>query len=316
MQNGKKKLFGIVTLNKYGNPFRRKLFIFFMLLIPIANFLVFTVYANLGGIVLSFHQMSPSTGRDVFVDIANYKKFFEEFALMQYGRMILVSFGYLFVVMFLSLPISLVCSFYLYKKIPLSKVIVVILFLPNILPASILAEYYRQLFDPITGILSKLFNFMGGYTLQTAPSWLTDPRYSNWMLYLYTVWFGFGYNAILLWGAMTRIPQEIVESAELDGAGLVTEFFKITVPVIWPTFSMIVVLTWMVPFTVYMQPMMISFNGQNNTTTIALFALQTLRDKYNPYYSSAISILIALVSVPTTLLLRKILDRMFTVVEI
>ena len=34
MQNGKKKLFGIVTLNKYGNPFRRKLFIFFMLLIP------------------------------------------------------------------------------------------------------------------------------------------------------------------------------------------------------------------------------------------------------------------------------------------
>ncbi|MFQ7077412.1 MAG: hypothetical protein ACLRSW_05465 [Christensenellaceae bacterium] len=74
MQNGKKKLFGIVTLNKYGNPFRRKLFIFFILLIPIANFLVFTVYANLGGIVLSFHQMSPSTGRDVFV-ASRIKKF-------------------------------------------------------------------------------------------------------------------------------------------------------------------------------------------------------------------------------------------------
>ncbi|MFQ7077411.1 MAG: hypothetical protein ACLRSW_05460 [Christensenellaceae bacterium] len=51
---------------------------------------------------------------------------------MQYGRMILVSFGYLFVVMFLSLPISLVCSFYLYKRYAF-QVIVVILFLPNIL---------------------------------------------------------------------------------------------------------------------------------------------------------------------------------------
>ena len=314
MENQKKKLFGLITLNKYGNPFKRKLFIFFMLLIPIANFLVFTVYANFGGIVLSFRQMSNSTGQEVFVGIANYKKFFEEFELMQYGRMILVSFGYLFVVMFL--PISLLCSFFLYKKIPLAKVIVVILFLPNILPSSILAEYYRQLFDPTTGILSKLFNLLGGYTIQTAPSWLTDPRYSNWMLYLYTVWFGFGYNAILLWGAMTRIPEEIVESAELDGAGLVTEFFKITIPIIWPTFSMIIVLTWMVPFTVYMQPMMIAFNGQNNTTTIALLALQTLRDKYNPYYSSALSIMIALVSVPTTLLLRKVLDRAFSVVEI
>lgn len=316
MENQKKKLFGLITLNKYGNPFKRKLFIFFMLFIPIANFLVFTVYANFGGIVLSFRQMSNSTGQEVFVGIANYKKFFEEFELMQYGRMILVSFGYLFVVMFLSLPISLLCSFFLYKKIPLAKVIVVILFLPNILPSSILAEYYRQLFDPTTGILSKLFNLLGGYTIQTAPSWLTDPRYSNWMLYLYTVWFGFGYNAILLWGAMTRIPEEIVESAELDGAGLVTEFFKITIPIIWPTFSMIIVLTWMVPFTVYMQPMMIAFNGQNNTTTIALLALQTLRDKYNPYYSSALSIMIALVSVPTTLLLRKVLDRAFSVVEI
>ena len=316
MENQKKKLFGLITLNKYGNPFKRKLFIFFMLLIPIANFLVFTVYANFGGIVLSFRQMSNSTGQEVFVGIANYKKFFEEFELMQYGRMILVSFGYLFVVMFLSLPISLLCSFFLYKKIPLAKVIVVILFLPNIRPSSILAEYYRQLFDPTTGILSKLFNLLGGYTIQTAPSWLTDPRYSNWMLYLYTVWFGFGYNAILLWGAMTRIPEEIVESAELDGAGLVTEFFKITIPIIWPTFSMIIVLTWMVPFTVYMQPMMIAFNGQNNTTTIALLALQTLRDKYNPYYSSALSIMIALVSVPTTLLLRKVLDRAFSVVEI
>ena len=186
MENQKKKLFGLITLNKYGNPFKRKLFIFFMLLIPIANFLVFTVYANFGGIVLSFRQMSNSTGQEVFVGIANYKKFFEEFELMQYGRMILVSFGYLFVVMFLSLPISLLCSFFLYKKIPLAKVIVVILFLPNILPSSILAEYYRQLFDPTTGILSKLFNLLGGYTIQTAPSWLTDPRYSNWMLYLYT----------------------------------------------------------------------------------------------------------------------------------
>ena len=196
------------------------------------------------------------------------------------------------------------------------KIIVIILFLPNILPASVLAEYYRQLFDPINGIVNKLFNLLGGYTIETAPSWLTDPRYSNYMLYLYTVWFGFGYNAILLWGAMTRIPQEVVESAQLDGAGMVKEFFKITIPIIWPTFSMVIILTWMVPFTLYMQPMMISFNGQANTTTIALLALQTLRDQYNPYYASAISIIIALVSIPTTLLLRKALDRVFTVVEV
>ena len=152
MTTEKKKLFGVITLNKYGNPFKRKLFIFFMLLIPMANFLIFTVYANIGGVWLSFNQMSLSTGTDVFVGFANYRRFFEQFALMEYGRMIAVSFGYLIAVMFVSVPISLVCSFFLYKKVPLGKIIVIILFLPNILPASVLAEYYRQLFDPITAL--------------------------------------------------------------------------------------------------------------------------------------------------------------------
>lgn len=116
MTTEKKKLFGVITLNKYGNPFKRKLFIFFMLLIPMANFLIFTVYANIGGVWLSFNQMSLSTGTDVFVGFANYRRFFEQFALMEYGRMIAVSFGYLIAVMFVSVPISLVCSFFLYKR--------------------------------------------------------------------------------------------------------------------------------------------------------------------------------------------------------
>ena len=58
MTTEKKKLFGVITLNKYGNPFKRKLFIFFMLLIPMANFLIFTVYANIGGVWLSLSARS------------------------------------------------------------------------------------------------------------------------------------------------------------------------------------------------------------------------------------------------------------------
>jgi ABC-type sulfate transport system permease component len=63
-----------------------------------------------------------------------------------------------------------------------------------------------------------------------------------------------------------------------------------------------------------MQPMIIAFNGQAETTTISLLAIQQL--KSDPYYSAAISVLIACVSVPTVLIVRKLLDKVYTTVEV
>lgn len=303
-----------IKWNKYKNPFKVKLFIFCMLAVPVFCFLVYGVYANLGGLLLSFQNFSRTQEKVIPVGFENYKRFFSLFKRFDYGRMIGVSFGYFAVVMLISIPISITVAFFLYKKIPFGRLIVVVLFLPNIIPMSLLAEYYRQLFDPINGVLNKFLNIILGYTAETAPSYLSDPAYANQMLYIYTVWFGFGYNSILIWGAMSRIPKDLVESAQLDGANLFVEFFRITIPVIWSTLTMVLVLTCMVPFTIYMQSLIIAFNGQAQTTTIALLAIQQLTA--DPYYSAAISVLIACVSIPTVLIVRKLLDRVFPVVEI
>ncbi len=303
-----------IKWNKYKNPFKVKLFIFCMLAVPVFCFLVYGVYANFGGLLLSFQNFSRTQEKVIPVGFENYKRFFSLFKRFDYGRMIGVSFGYFAVVLLISLPISITVAFFLYKKIPFGRLIVVVLFLPNIIPMSLLAEYYRQLFDPINGVLNKFLNIILGYTAETAPSYLSDPAYANQMLYIYTVWFGFGYNSILIWGAMSRIPKDLVESAQLDGANLFVEFFRITIPVIWSTLTMVLVLTCMVPFTIYMQPLIIAFNGQAQTTTISLLAIQQLTA--DPYYSAAISVLIACVSIPTVLIVRKLLDRVFPVVEI
>lgn len=303
-----------IQWNKYRNPFKTKLFIVCMLFIPVSCFLIYGVYANLGGLIMSFQSFSKEKEKVVFVGLNNYKLFFSLYNRFNYGKMIAVSFGYFAVVLLISLPISILVAFCLYKKVPFKNVIVVILFLPNILQLSLLGEYYRQLFDPINGILYKFFNWLLGFTAETAPSYLTDPKYANIMLYIYTVAFGFGYNAILLWGAMTRIPNELVEAAKLDGANTFQEFFQITIPVIWQTLSMVIVITCMVPFTVYMQPLIIAFNGQAETSTISLLTINELTK--NPYYSAAISVLIACVSIPSVLIVRKALNKVYPIVEV
>lgn len=291
-------------------PIKTRIFIACLLTIPLIAYAVFGIYANLGGLAMAFQTFNRESEKVVFAGLSNFKKFFALFSKYNYGKKLLVSFGYFICVLFISTPMSLIIGYFLYKKIPFHGVYVILLFLPNIIPMSFLGEFYRQLFDPLNGILDKFFNFLLGFTSETAPSYLSDPQYSNIMLYVYTIWFGFGYNSLLIWGAMSRIPEERVEAAKLDGCNGIKEFFHITIPSIWSTLSMLIVLSFTVPFAVYMQPLIIAFNGQAETTTIALLAIQQLTS--DPYYSACISVLLACVSFPLVLLVKKGLSHFFS----
>lgn len=60
---------------------------------------------------------------------------------------------------------------------------------------------------------------------------------------MFCLWTGFGLNLIMFNGSMSRIPESVVESAKLEGVGFWKELFSITVPMIWPTFSMLMLLS-------------------------------------------------------------------------
>ncbi len=301
-------------LDKYGNSLAQNLFILSLITIPLLNFAVFTVYGNLGGVILSLKQFRG--GSEIWVGFENFQRFFRDFHTKGYDHSIYVSFMYLVIVGGISLPLSLITAFFLYKKVPFSKFLVIILYIPNIIPGAVMAEFYRRMWDSgggvvATGLLNKLFSFVGGREI----NWLTVREYANQALWIYTVWFGFGFNALLLWGSMTRVPQEVVESAQLDGAGIFTEFFRITIPIIWPTLAMVIVLTATVPFSIYMQPLLIANNGDYGTRTIALLAMQELK-RPDPYFAAAIQILTACVSIPTLLIVKKLTDKAFETVEV
>jgi len=307
---------------KYGNPLGVKIFIFCLLIVPLSAFALFVVYGNLGGLLLAFRKQTTTATNEfkvIFTGFENFEYFFEHFSEkgvfvtgMTMGQVLTNSFSYLFLVMFISLPISIIVSFFIYKKVPGSKLTVVLLYMPNILPASILAVYWQSIMDVNqSGALANFLNFL--LDLEASEGkWITDR--ASLSLYIYTIYFGFGYNAILIWGAMSRIPEELVEAANLDGANLMREFFSITVPVVWPTLSMVIVLTWMVPFTVVNQPLMLDAGGQNGTTTWGLLMMNTV--KKNQYSAAAYSIMAACISLPTTLLLRKLLEKVYPVVEV
>jgi len=313
-----------IIKGKYNNPWLVKLFIVCLIAIPLVVFAIFVGYGNFGGIIEAFKVKEGASfhwGLENFrfLDPTREEWLFKTDAtgvITGPGKYIINSFGYLFVYMFISVPISIGCSFFLYKKVPFSKLIVVLLFLPNIVPLSVLGLYYRELVaNTGGGVLFEVFKLMGMEIDLTSKA-------GNLFLYIYTVYFGFGYNAILIWGAMTRIPEEVVESANLDGANLLVEFFNITVPMSWSTMSMVIVLSWMVPFTVYTQPQMIIGGFNDNSATWALYIMEKINPSQggvgesNTYIGSALSVFSACFSLPTTLLLQKALEKVYPTVEV
>ena len=298
-------------MRKYNLSWRKVVFIVCMLIIPILNFAVFTVYANLGGVFLSFRQFNGL--EEVFVGWDNYARFFRRFVSDNYLETTLVSLSWLPVVLFVMFPLTLMICFFLYKKVPNSKIIIVLLFLPNIVPAAVMAEFYRRMWDTggvTDGLLARMFAFVEGRSV----NWLSTETYANWALWIYTVWFGFGLYSLVIWGAMTRVPEELIESARMDGGTLRTEFFRIVIPVIWPTLVMVMITYIIVPFTISTQPLILAANGSNGTRTLALLAIQELK-KPDVYYSATINILLACVSMPIALISRKLLMKVYSVVE-
>ena len=135
---------------------------------------------------------------------------------------------------FLIFPLNILFSYALFKKVRGGNVFRLIFLLPGILGGVITTTLYRYMLD---GLVSDLFYKWG---------WISDELYQSGFFYGkasfgaivgYGIWTGLCGSVIILTGALTRIPDSVLESARLDGVGFFREFFQIALPLIWPTIS-------------------------------------------------------------------------------
>lgn len=252
---------------------RDYIFVFLMLLYPVAQFVFTWGFVNIKSLLLAFQEGNiygyTWVGFDTIAKVWNdsfnsYSNTTGVSWLNDSSVIILNSLGFAFITIFISLPLSVLFSYFLSKKMPLANVFRVIFFLPNIIPVVALTFAFKMAYQPEVGYLYPLVKALGiqETSLQTYPL-------SQLIVYLYCIWAGLGYNVILLSGAIGRIPKELLESAKIDNCGYFKEFFHIAIPMIWPTIVTLVILGMTNVLTLYLQPLFLT-NGEGNTWTISL----------------------------------------------
>jgi ABC-type sugar transport system permease subunit len=288
------------------------LFCFIMLLIPVIHFIIFWVIVNFNSIALSFQRMDITTGKTYFT-FDNFSSIIELFKTNELKVALLntlLTSG--FQIVFL-LPWSFVLSYFLYKKIPLTGVWRVFLFLPSILPAIFLTGMFKYAISTVGG--SPIGSLWEAIFHEQIPSLLVESQYARWTVLIYFFLTNFGGQFILFSGAMSRIPKETLEAAKLDGVGTFREMFTMILPMVWPTFSMILILNVASIFTAT-GPILLLTKGQGETSTIAYWIFDNVNKPVaSLYLPAALGLACTAVLYPIITFVRWGLGKIYKDVE-
>lgn len=295
---------------KTGNKrFYRSQIIFYtsIVALPVIQFLIFYIGVNFNSILLAFGKYDIHTNTYSFNGLNNFAEVIKAFQTTLYMPSALKNSTYVYLLgLFISMPLGLLFSYYLHKKMFAAGIIKIVLFLPTMLSSLIVVVVFKYLADrAIPQILEDLFAVQ-------VPGLISSTKYALPTLLFFCVWSGFGTSILLYLGAMNGTSQSLYEAAEIDGAGEFQEFLYITFPQVFPTISVFIVTGIGGFFTNQMN--LFSLYG-----TDAEYALYTLG--YYMYrgiklatpadypHFAAMGLMMTSVAIPITYLIRYLLNR-------
>ena len=132
----------------------------------------------------------------------------------------------------LGMILSLVIAIMLNQKLLATTVWRTMYFLPTLTPLVAAALLWRWMLNPDVGLVNYLLAQVG---IQ-GPGWLSSTRWAIPALVLMGLWASVGGSRMIIFLAgLQDVPQELLESAEIDGAGRWAKFWNVTLPLITPT---------------------------------------------------------------------------------
>ena len=107
----------------------------------------------------------------------------------------------------------------------------IVFYIPNILSVVVISAIFSAIYDSKQGLLNSLLSLFRG---DAEPIyWLGDQKLVIYSLAIAMVWQAIGYYMVMYMASMSAVSESLYESANLEGASKLTQFFQITIPLIW-----------------------------------------------------------------------------------
>ncbi len=290
-----------------GSGLRKDLrFVVLMLLFPTLQFLIFYIVTNANSILLAFRTFD--LGDYIGFSLVNFRQVFSDISgSLEVRKAFANTFIVYGVHLVINVPMSILFSYYIFKKFFGHKVFKVMLFLPNILSMLTLCFIFREYTDRA---LPELANSWFG--VQMAGLFANaETRYFA-LMFVY-VFFSLGVTMLMYLGAMSGINDSVLEAAKLDGANNFTELVYIVLPSIYPTIKTFLISGLAGIFA--SQFNLFNFYGtaasyEYQTIGYYFYKLTAMGQGANYPYVAAFGLVISAVLIPIALVLNRLLDKL------
>ena len=283
----------------------RSRFIFLCVAPAVILFTVFMVIPTLNVFRMSLFERGAYSPTETFVGLSNFEVLFQDAKFIRsMQNTILLIVVVTIITFFFALTFAAILT---REKIKGQDFFRVIFYIPNILSIVVISGIFSAIYKPENGMLNTLLSFFAGDTVQVL--W-KDAKLVMVSVAIAMVWQAIGYYMVMYMASMSAVSLSLYESASLDGAGRITQFFQITIPLIWTNIR--TTLTFFIISNINMAFLFVkamTSGGPGGASEVALSFMYNQKDAGLYGYSMAAGVVIFLFSFALSALVNRATKR-------
>lgn len=218
---------------------------------------------------LSLNESTYGTGQ-VFVGLDNYVRIFSDPAFWRAStNTFIVVNAIVYVEIFLATLIAALFA----SGVPLRPVMIALVLVPYSVSEVITVLVWKSLMNPSYGVIGRTLADMG-----LAMNWSASPVAGLTLVSIISIWQHLPFSVILIYAGMTAIPKSLYEAAEVDGAGRLQSFWRVTLPLLLPTLLIALIFRFVFAFRLFSEVWLLTGGGPARMTEV--LGVYLYRDAY------------------------------------
>ncbi len=288
---------------KKTRRFDKQLLMPYLMVSPYLIFvLVFVLFPVFFCLFLTFHKWNIIAPMK-FIGTGNYTRLFHD---RLFWKAIGNTLKFLLLHIPLQLVISLFLAYLLNQKMRALSFFRASFFMPVIVSGVVVTILWQQLLGYDSGLINRLLTAIGF----TKIGWLVNPDVAIYSIAVMATWKNVGLYVILFLVGLQTVPPQYYEAAKMEGATRWQQFYHITLPMINPTIFMVVILSTIGGFNLFIEPYIMTGGGPlNQTLSAVLYIYKQAFQYYNMGYSATLGFFYAIMIMTVVVLQKRFIEK-------
>jgi len=264
--------------------------------------MVFVLFPVFFCLFLTFHKWNIIAPMK-FIGTDNYFRLFQD-------RLFWKAIGNTLKFLLLHIPLQLIVSLFLAyllnQKMRALSFFRASFFMPVIVSGVVVTILWQQLLGFDSGLINRLLTTIG----LSKTGWLVNPDVAIYSIAVMATWKNVGLYVILFLVGLQTVPTQYYEAAKMEGATRWQQFYHITLPMINPTIFMVVILSTIGGFNLFIEPYIMTGGGPlNQTLSAVLYIYKQAFQYYNMGYSATLGFFYAIMIMTVVILQKKFIEK-------